>query len=116
MNYALPKRCEDCFAPQPVYNHFDTTRLGEHDDWEVSLNACKACGVTYLRAFLESDGSSRSGRWYQIEVERGLQIMAEAALRRIASEDLVYYGGSYYASTGKWSPHRPHAFDLRAYC
>lgn len=116
MQYSLPKRCDNCFAPQPVYKHFNTTGLGEHEHWEVSLNACKACDVTYLRAFLESDGYPRSGRWYQIEVERGLKITAAEALARIASEDLVYYGGSYYDSTGTWSAHRPHAFDLKDYC
>ena len=55
----------DCFEGGRVYGkNFDDFAIGEHSHWEFTLKTCKICRRKYLRAFLESDGMSHSGRWY----------------------------------------------------
>ncbi len=96
----------DCFQGGPFgQGDFAGQSIGEWDDWEIALRSCNLCGRTYLRAFLDSDGMPRSGRWFMGRVQNTTLVKdfpAETAMQLLANHDRLYVGGSYWNHSGEW--------------
>lgn len=65
MNTAL---CQ-CFVPGTTVAWTDKAEIGVTDRyWDISRMRCSKCGTPWLRAFLEFEAFSRSGRHYRAPV------------------------------------------------
>lgn len=87
-----------CFDPAAQHQWSDRQDIGFADDWDVSRMRCTQCGTPWLRAFIEFESFSRSGRHYRAPttdmVLRG--ITAQDALRLIEESEFRIFGGSRF--------------------
>ena len=89
--------CE-CFKPNGTTQWTDRTDIGATADWNVTCMRCAKCGTPWLRAFIEHEAFSRSGRFYRAPVTDAelSGITADAALARIEAAPLRIAGGSRF--------------------
>jgi hypothetical protein len=71
---------------------------------EVEVGECTACGLLWLRYFVEYEAFSNSGRWARgiigrIEAE---QMTPERAQAYLESLPAYLYGGSYFDGKSGW--------------
>ena len=96
-----------CFEGERVYyKNFETTSVYLGHNWAFTKERCVHCGKIYLRAFLESDGYSHSGRWVMGEIEPDWTVETpdEIELLKFLYElPRLYAGGSFWKSTGFWA-------------
>lgn len=59
---------------------------------------CAKCGATWLRAFIEYEAFSRSGRYYRIPIPKATleDLTPEAGLLAIENAPFKIVGGSYF--------------------
>ncbi|MGA2710673.1 MAG: hypothetical protein ABSF86_19990 [Steroidobacteraceae bacterium] len=95
-----------CRCEQPPFNYQDFEKQVLGDDGyhaEVSVDRCKHCGKYWLNYLIEEEHFSQSGRWWRVvvpDVATG-SIRAENARAFIERQADGFYGGSYFASTGR---------------
>lgn len=88
-----------CFVPGITVAWADETDIGVTDRyWDLSKMRCRGCGTPWLRAFLEYEAFSRSGRHYRAPTsDAALEtITPEAALRIIKMAAYRIAGGSRF--------------------
>lgn len=66
--------------------------------WEISRLQCAHCGMLWLRAFLEYESFSQSGRHYRTPISKNqLQdIIADDAISILEAAEFRIAGGSYF--------------------
>ncbi|WP_257811608.1 hypothetical protein [Burkholderia glumae] len=96
----MSNACE-CFAPataEPQWS--DRTPIGTtNGEWDVSTMRCARCGTPWIRAFLEYEAFSHSGRHYPAPTtDAALQSVrrAEDALNLIEEASFRIAGGSRF--------------------
>lgn len=97
----------DCFDGRSVYyKNFRTVLLLETTHWEFKTYSCIHCGRRYLRAFMETQGYSRSGHWMMAEIDPSFHQEKPSELTLLEflyEQDRLFYGGSHWQSTGQWT-------------
>ncbi|MDX9844864.1 MAG: hypothetical protein RBT42_14045 [Aquabacterium sp.] len=89
----------DCRSPNNEVHWQDWRDLGMTDRyWELSFMRCRGCGAPWLRAFLEYEAFSRSGRYYRAPVEEAALpgLTPDAALTLIEAAPFKIAGGSRF--------------------
>jgi hypothetical protein len=77
----------------------DPREIGMTDRyWELSTMRCPRCGATWLRAFLEYEAFSKSGRFYRAPATEGqlAALTPEGALALIEAAPFKIAGGSRF--------------------
>jgi len=88
-----------CFDPSAEPQWIDQADIGVTDDyWDVTRMHCARCGTQWVRAFLEYEAFSRSGRHYRAPVTDTTleEITPEGALRLLEEAPLRIAGGSRF--------------------
>lgn len=88
-----------CFVPGYSGEWTDRADIGVTDHfWEVSRMRCAQCGTPWLRAFLEHEAFSRSGRYYRMPVtDAALEALTpDAAVCMIETVAFRIAGGSRF--------------------
>lgn len=97
----------DCFEGE---TSFESTDLLETTHWEFTIEKCLSCGQRYLRAFMETQGYSASGKWVMGAV--GPDFMRadpeeQALLALLHGLPRLLYGGSHWGHGGRWAQKSP---------
>ncbi|MBY4594620.1 hypothetical protein [Ottowia caeni] len=90
--------CE-CRVPNSPPTLAEQIDIGVTEDyWYISRMRCSSCGTPWLRAFMEHEAFSRSGRHYRAPVTDAalIDITPEAALTLIENATFKIAGGSYF--------------------
>lgn len=88
-----------CFAPGAHVKWIDSLDIGTTDRyWEVTRMRCAHCGTLWVRAFLEYEAFSRSGRHYRAPTtDQAIGgVTAEDALHVIELAPFKIAGGSRF--------------------
>ena len=102
-----------CYLPSHTFSEFqeifgddmyfgmDRTN-GRYAD--ITIHTCNHCGAKWVKYFAEYEAFSRSGRWYKgIITEKEMEYLKpEDVVSYLEKLDWYIYGGSYFASTGKY--------------
>lgn len=89
----------DCQSPINEVQFQGRHEIGMTDRfWEVSVMKCCNCGAPWLRAFLEYEAFSRSGRYYRAPVQEAdlAGLTPDAALGLIETAPFKIAGGSRF--------------------
>lgn len=95
-----------CMTPSFPHDGFERQFVGVDDGGgrfaEVSVERCRRCGQRWLRYAFETEGFSRSGRWYRgaVTAAQAKRVSAASAIVVLANLPWHFYGGSYFATTG----------------
>lgn len=95
---AVDRSCK-CFDPHEKAEWSQSVDIGMTDDyWDVTRLRCAHCGTLWVRAFLEYEAFSRSGRHYRAPVsdEQIQGVSPEEALEHIEAAEFRIAGGSYF--------------------
>lgn len=96
-----------CFeVAEPRYKNFESVKVLETTSWEFTIEKCIGCGQSYLKAFCETVGYSRSGRWAYgaivAEFDR-TEPEEQVLLAFLHGLPQLFYGGSAFGHAGKWA-------------
>ena len=96
-----------CFEGERVYyKNFEKRDVYSGHNWAFTTERCVHCDKIYLRAFLESDGYSHSGRWVMGEVAPNWNVDAPdeiELLKFLYGLPSLYAGGCFWKSAGFWA-------------
>lgn len=97
-----------CMTPPLDYRDFETHSASDQfsDDrygGEITVEACKHCGMNWLRYFVEYPAFTSSGRWCRgiVTDDELSKLTTDNALSFLESLPWYLYGGSYFETTGK---------------
>ena len=111
--YDPPMTAADCRCLRPPFHYtdFESRAVGVDEAAgrfaEVSIERCCACDRKWLRYFFELEAFSESGRWYRVPVsdDEAASVTTTTALELMSRRSWYFYGGSYFATTGKRCDH-----------
>jgi hypothetical protein len=94
-------------TPPFHYTDFTSVPVGTDETkgryGEVTIDTCNRCQKKWLRYFVQYEGFSGSGRWYQGHVsdEVARTVTPEGAVGVLEQMDWYFLGGSYFDSQGR---------------
>lgn len=93
-----------CHKPPFSYLNYDRVELGIDETngrfAEVSIQTCKHCQTQWLNYLVETEGFSRSIKWFKAKIATSLldKITPENSIENIEKADFFFFGGSYYGT------------------
>ena len=86
------------------HKNYTSTFIGNDKRYaEIEIKKCIHCNQNWLRYFVEYEHLRQSGRWYlgKINKEDVSGINAKNSVSKLEEMEWYFYGGSFFATTGK---------------